>query len=43
MTLIIALKDTAGISIGSDRFASNEYSGTEMIDDKVFQVGDLIF
>lgn len=43
MTLIVALKDEKGISIGCDRFASNYYSGTEMIDDKVFQIWDLIF
>lgn len=43
MTLIIAIKDKSGISIGGDRLGSNLWTWSEMIDEKVFSVGDIIF
>lgn len=43
MTLIIALKDKNWVSIWGDRFWSNFWFWSEMIDEKVFQVWDLIF
>ena len=43
MTLIIAIKSSEGISIGGDRIGTNLWIGGAVRDDKVFQIGDLIF